>query len=249
MRVSRTSIVVVITIAAAMICGCATIDGRGTSAEEDIRAMMVDALEALKRGDIEKAMAAVSDDYLDDRGADKSVVRLESERNFAPGVLTGATFNFERSDIVVEGDNAVASPVILELPMGNSAHEYRFKREGDGVWRVVGDAEILPPAVDLWTAAATGNIQVVRQHLAAGTDLNAMDPALGNTPLNWSGIFGQTDVARMLIEGGADVNGKSREGDTPLHASAFYGCTEIVKLLLDKGADASIRNQNWQTPL
>ena len=33
-----------------------------------------------------------------------------------------------------------------------------------------------PPSVDLWTAAATGNIGALKEHKAAGTNLNAADP-------------------------------------------------------------------------
>ncbi len=102
---------------------------------------------------------------------------------------------------------------------------------------------------DIWSAAGEGDISAIKRHLSAGTDLNTIDPALGITPLNWSATFGRTEAAGMLIEGGADVNAKSRDGSTPLHTSAFYGWTEIVKLLLEKGADASIRSQNRQTPL
>ena len=37
------------------------------------------------------------------------------------------------------------------------------------------------PSVDIWTAAQTGNIEAVKQHLADGTDVNAKDGIGGKT--------------------------------------------------------------------
>ncbi|HCR38575.1 MAG TPA: hypothetical protein DIV80_03745 [Synergistaceae bacterium] len=55
------------------------------------------------------------------------------------------------------------------------------------------------------------------------------------------------DIARTLIEAGADVNAKDIQGWTPLHEAAEAGRTDIVQLLLDHGADvnarASIQNE------
>ncbi|MEE3183757.1 MAG: hypothetical protein VX266_07470, partial [Pseudomonadota bacterium] len=40
-----------------------------------------------------------------------------------------------------------------------------------------------PPSVDLWTAAATGNVGALKKHQAAGTNLNAADTN-GSSALN-----------------------------------------------------------------
>jgi len=103
--------------------------------------------------------------------------------------------------------------------------------------------------VDIWTAAATGNIEAINQHVSVGTDLNARQPAGGSTPLHVAAISGQTEAAGVLIEKGANVNIKNVEGTTALHMAAFFGHTEIVKLLLDKGADVNARNLRSETPL
>ena len=39
------------------------------------------------------------------------------------------------------------------------------------------------PNIDIWKAAAEGNTAAIKQHLASGTDVNAQEPAVGNTPL------------------------------------------------------------------
>ena len=50
-------------------------------------------------------------------------------------------------------------------------------------------------------AAYDGNIEAVKQHLAAGTDVNAKDDA-GQTPLNWAIDFKKTEIANLLRKHG-----------------------------------------------
>ena len=67
------------------------------------------------------------------------------------------------------------------------------------------------PDSSLFEAAVTGNLEAVKQHIAAGTDLNQRDPnPVGSkgSALHAAGAFGYNEVAVALIEGGADVNQK-----------------------------------------
>ena len=50
-------------------------------------------------------------------------------------------------------------------------------------------------------AARDGNIEAVKQHLAAGADVNAKDGG-GWTPLHWAAARGQTEVAELLRKHG-----------------------------------------------
>jgi hypothetical protein len=106
-----------------------------------------------------------------------------------------------------------------------------------------------PPSISLHAAAAQGNLEAIRQHIEAGSDLNEKDPEGGASPLSTAALFGQAEVAMALIEAGADVNFRGNDGATPLHVAAFFCRTEIVKALLDKGADKTIRNKYGSTPL
>lgn len=110
------------------------------------------------------------------------------------------------------------------------------------------DAERRPPRVSLHAAALQGNLDAVRRHIDAGSDLNAKD-AYGSTPLIVAATFGRTDVARALIDAGADMTITNNEGSTPLHIAAFLCRTEIVQALLDKGADTTVRNKAGRTAL
>jgi uncharacterized protein len=103
--------------------------------------------------------------------------------------------------------------------------------------------------IDLWTAAAQGNTQAIKQHLDAGTDVNAKEPALGSTPLMVAAFAGQTEAARLLIEKGADVNLGNNDRWTALHIAAFFGHPATVKLLLEKGAEVKAKGKKGETPL
>ena len=105
------------------------------------------------------------------------------------------------------------------------------------------------PSVDIWTAAARGNIEAIKQHLEAGTDVDAKQPPGGGTPLLVAATFGRAEAAKFLIEKGANVNASSNDGATALHGAAFFCHAEIVKLLLDRGAKVNAKNIRGETPL
>ena len=63
-------------------------------------------------------------------------------------------------------------------------------------------------------ATKDGNIEAVKQHLAAGADVNARD-ANGLTPLHGAAFLGEKEIVELLIAKGADVNAKANGGLTP----------------------------------
>jgi CubicO group peptidase (beta-lactamase class C family) len=103
------------------------------------------------------------------------------------------------------------------------------------------------PAVSLHVAALQGNLDIVREYIQAGADLNQKD-AWGSTPLMIASTFGRTEVAKALIDAGADLDIRGSNGSTPLHIAAFLCYPEIVQALLDKGADRRARNDFSNTP-
>lgn len=109
-----------------------------------------------------------------------------------------------------------------------------------------------PPDVSLIEAAATGNLDAVKQHIAAGTDLNQKDPNPNGakaTALGIAAALGHTEVAIALIEGGANVDQRDKDGSSPLHSAAFLCYPKIVQALLDKGANKNARNNSGSTAL
>jgi hypothetical protein len=72
----------------------------------------------------------------------------------------------------------------------------------------------------------------------------------GWTCLMTAALHGHLDICRLLIDKGAQVNAKDRNGCTPLHWAAERGHIEIVRLLCDHGADVDARNhQDGSRPL
>ena len=69
------------------------------------------------------------------------------------------------------------------------------------------------PDISIHDAVEKGNIEAVKQHIAAGTDVNARDK-YGRTPLH--GVTTK-EITELLIAKGADVNAKDNYERTPLH--------------------------------
>ena len=117
---------------------------------------------------------------------------------------------------------------------------------------------VQPPGISINQAADRGNIEAVKQHLDAGTDVNAKGRS-GQTPLHDAAINGHKEIAELLISKGADVNAKGggsggAAGITPLHATVLAASEneiskalpvghyrETVELLIAKGADVNAK--------
>lgn len=65
----------------------------------------------------------------------------------------------------------------------------------------------------------------------------------GWTPLHYAATGGHAAIAAFLLDQNAYIDADAPNGNTPLMMAALYGNAETVKLLLDAGADASLRNR------
>jgi ankyrin repeat protein len=99
------------------------------------------------------------------------------------------------------------------------------------------------PAVDIHTAVVTENTEALKQHIDAGSNLNERDPFGGSSPLISAAVFDKPEMAKTLIEAGADINFQNNDGSTALHTASYFCRPQIVKMLLDKGADKTIKNK------
>jgi cytohesin len=89
------------------------------------------------------------------------------------------------------------------------------------------------PAISIHKAIGDGNIEAVKQHIAAGTDVNAKDK-FGGTPLHAAAYWGHKEIVELLIAEGAEVNAKNSFGDTPLDRAVLWN--ETADLLRKHGA-------------
>jgi len=85
------------------------------------------------------------------------------------------------------------------------------------------------PPISIHDAAEDGNIEVVKQHLAAGTDVNAKDDDSGVTPLHFAALEGQKEMAELLMAKGTDVNAKGDDGKTPLDRASGKETADLLR--------------------
>ena len=106
---------------------------------------------------------------------------------------------------------------------------------------------VATPEMDIHGAVLTGNLDAVKQHIEAGTDINQKEAMSGSTPLMSAATFNKPEIAKVLINANADLSVKNNDGGTALHTAAFFGRIEIVQLLIDAKADKTVRNNYGAT--
>ena len=84
------------------------------------------------------------------------------------------------------------------------------------------------PDISIYDAVEDGNIEVVKQHLAAGTDVNSKDKD-GWTPLHEAASEGHNKIVELLVAKGADVNAKDDDGETPVDATANPETADLLR--------------------
>ena len=79
---------------------------------------------------------------------------------------------------------------------------------------------------------------MVQLLLERGADPNArsVDDEHGESPLHWAASSDDTDVARALLAGGADMELPGGSIGTPLDNAVGYSCWHVADLLAQRGA-------------
>lgn len=94
---------------------------------------------------------------------------------------------------------------------------------------------------DIHVAAIVGHTDKVSAFLKQDkTLLNAKDQG-GKAVLHWAALYGQKQVAELLLAEHADVNLLDEGGFTPLHWAAMFDKSEVVAVLLTNKADMTLR--------
>lgn len=96
-------------------------------------------------------------------------------------------------------------------------------------------------------AAQRGDLDVVRELLRSGADVNAAQGD-GMTALHWAAERGDVELGEILLYAGANVAAGTRIGRyTPLHIAAREGREDFVRLVLTAGADPGATTTNSGT--
>ena len=96
------------------------------------------------------------------------------------------------------------------------------------------------PDISIHDAAKAGDIETVKQHLAAGTEMDVKGKD-GWTSLHFALQLDHKEIVELLIANGADVNAKAEDGVAPLHVAAGGGHKEVAELLIANGADVNAK--------
>ncbi|CAD5125524.1 DgyrCDS13731 [Dimorphilus gyrociliatus] len=95
-----------------------------------------------------------------------------------------------------------------------------------------------------------GNVEIIEFMVKQGGDVNWKDDQNNWTPLlRLASVSGKVNVGRKLLELGADLNAKDKDGKTALMIAVINGHNELVELLLDSNCDLTIRNDYGKTAL
>jgi len=57
------------------------------------------------------------------------------------------------------------------------------------------------------------------------------------------------DLARLLVEHGADVTAQDTDGSTPLHSASAMGSVDLARFLVEHGADVTTQQKDGAIPL
>ncbi|KAK9888304.1 hypothetical protein WA026_000566 [Henosepilachna vigintioctopunctata] len=97
----------------------------------------------------------------------------------------------------------------------------------------------------LQSAAATGSIEQIRYLIQNGTELNSgPDPAL-HLALRKQHI----QIARLLLQAGAEHECRDSKGDYPIHIACTLGLVDIVRVLCTLGCNLEVSNTKGLYPL
>ena len=98
----------------------------------------------------------------------------------------------------------------------------------------------------LHRAAGNGREYEVLDALMNGADINGVSGYDQKTALMLAVIGQHSNTVRLLIEEGADVNARDKDGETPLH---FVTDPATARVLIESGADVNARDKDGMTPL
>jgi len=101
----------------------------------------------------------------------------------------------------------------------------------------------------LLAAASSGHADDVRvlTRMSAGANDNAQRND-GVSALHVASRTGRTDIVKLLLENGADIETRDINGCTPLWIAAANGHGEVIETLIASGADADAISYNRYLP-
>ncbi|XP_052609253.1 protein phosphatase 1 regulatory subunit 12A isoform X5 [Peromyscus californicus insignis] len=150
------------------------------------------------------------------------------------------------------------SPPCTRFLIGQGAHVGAVNSEGDTPLDIAEEEameellqnEVNRQGVDIEAARKEEErimLRDARQWLNSGHISDVRHAKSGGTALHVAAAKGYTEVLKLLIQAGYDVNIKDYDGWTPLHAAAHWGKEEACRILVDNLCDMDMVNKVGQT--
>ncbi|XP_051856337.1 protein phosphatase 1 regulatory subunit 12A isoform X5 [Antechinus flavipes] len=147
---------------------------------------------------------------------------------------------------------------IAEFLIGQGAHVGAVNSEGDTPLDIAEEEameellqnEVNRQGVDIEAARKEEErimLRDARQWLNSGHINDVRHVKSGGTALHVAAAKGYTEVLKLLLQAGYDVNIKDYDGWTPLHAAAHWGKEEACRILVDNLCDMDMINKVGQT--
>ena len=114
---------------------------------------------------------------------------------------------------------------------------------------ISGGAVVISPDTPLVIAVWENDEAAVRNLLAAGADINAVDKSVDTTPLATAVSTGKVELARLLVYAGADPNVRNGSGQTALMGLDDEATAELVLLLSGAGANVNLKDEAGDSAL
>ncbi len=102
---------------------------------------------------------------------------------------------------------------------------------------------------ELIKASLEGDRMRVRILLELGVSPNEREKLLGSTALMAACLAGQAEIARDLLDHGAELDLRDNDGRTALMEACLAGNRNSVIMLVERGADVHAESRHGTTPL
>ncbi|XP_065828134.1 tonsoku-like protein isoform X2 [Oscarella lobularis] len=238
-------------------CFIGRIRAEARRSKESVCGAYEEALECAKRATSVRKQVKVLTHWKDvctDRGYDNELNKIEEILSDLEPLDEGDDETEENSEARAAYDDNVSDTSDLEFSESDVSDEELTATPGNRrkrvnatkIHKVNQKGETM-----LQQACIAGNSKEVQRLLSQGASVITRDYC-GWTPLHEACNHGYEEIAKLLLDYGADVNdrgGQHCNGMTPLHDAAVNGHCDVVRLLVDRGANVFEKDGDGQTPL
>jgi ankyrin repeat protein len=126
-----------------------------------------------------------------------------------------------------------------------------YNNYGDAVAKILErKPDMSLKTVKKWSAVhytyRNGSRYIAKLLVAHGAPLDDAEAELGSTPLHFAAACGSLDVARFLLESGANREAKDNNKSTPLLRAIRNNQVAVAEYLLEQGASIFVKSEPYQ---